>query len=105
MSISTEPITLENLPEEIRREILDPEFANRRHYSRATSAKGCHGPLCRLAERESRARRYRERKANQGEGVKEYDLGEERRAEEAYLHRVIAWYYMWNNDRKLQESA
>lgn len=39
-------------------ELIDPDFAHRKHYSRSTYKDGCHGPLCLKSERDKAARRY-----------------------------------------------
>jgi hypothetical protein len=39
-------------------ELVDPNFAGRKHYSRSTYKDGCHGPLCLKSERDKAARRY-----------------------------------------------
>lgn len=46
---------------DILEELMDPEYASRQHYSRATYAEGCHGPLCRKAERDRGRQRNEER--------------------------------------------
>lgn len=38
------------MAQDVYDELIDPEYITRQHYSRATYAKGCHGPLCRLRE-------------------------------------------------------
>lgn len=38
-------------------ELNDPDYLNRLHYSRATYALGCHGPLCKMKERHRGRRR------------------------------------------------
>lgn len=42
----------DELPEDIKVELSDEKFADRKHHSRATYADGCRGPLCRKAERD-----------------------------------------------------
>lgn len=37
---------------DVKNELADPNFASRRHGSRATYALGCRGPLCRKKERD-----------------------------------------------------
>lgn len=49
---------LTDLIRETFAELTDPEFADRKHYSRSTYKDGCHGPLCTKAERDKAARRY-----------------------------------------------
>lgn len=43
---------LTDLPDDVREELENPEFASRKHYSRSTYALGCHGPFCRKAEKD-----------------------------------------------------
>jgi hypothetical protein len=49
--ISVEEILKWPEMDDVRQELEDPTYANRRHGSRATYALGCHGPLCRKKER------------------------------------------------------
>jgi hypothetical protein len=51
---------------DILEELQDAEFASRQHYSRATYAEGCHGPLCRKAERDRGRERNEKRAAAKG---------------------------------------
>lgn len=51
----------ESLPQDIRDELSDPEYSHRQHFSRATYALGCHGPLCRKRERDRGRIRYAKR--------------------------------------------
>lgn len=47
----------DDLADDVRDELSDEAYSGRSHYSRATYAKGCRGPLCRLAEKERGRRR------------------------------------------------
>ena len=81
---------LEDLPDDIREELLDPEFTSRSHYSRSTYALGCHGPLCRKAERD----RGRHRNAFKAEvdGRKYRPNYDVRIEDDELLEKVIAWH-------------
>jgi hypothetical protein len=72
-------------------ELTAEVFITRQHYSRATYAKGCRGPLCRMAERD-RGRKRSEKKA-QDKG-REYNPNEEiRKADrDALLWFIIEWH-------------
>lgn len=48
-----------DLPEDIFAELTDSDYSHRQHYSRATYALGCHGPLCRKKERDRARTRNR----------------------------------------------
>lgn len=68
------------LPDDVRTELSNEKYINRMHYSRATYAKGCHGPLCRLAERD----RGRDRSVILAERAgREYEPNHEERARRA----------------------
>lgn len=79
-----------NLPDDVKAELEDPEYATRKHYSRATYALGCHGPLCRKAERD-RGRGRNERRAR--DAGREYRpiLGLRVRDDET-MEQIVAWY-------------
>lgn len=47
----------DELADDVKAELSDEQYSGRSHYSRATYAKGCRGPLCRLAEKERGRRR------------------------------------------------
>lgn len=78
-----------DLPDDVRDELLNLEFASRSHYSRATYALGCHGPLCRLAETH-RGRRRNELKALAAE--REFTPGERDTSRESELLAIIEWH-------------
>ncbi len=59
-------------------ELNDPDHSSRLHYSRATYARGCRGPLCQKAEKDRGRKRYQARRAN---AEKEYTPDPERRKE------------------------
>lgn len=81
---------LEDLPEDIRAELEDEDYASRSHYSRSTYALGCHGPLCRKAERD-RGRGRNERRAE--DAGRDYRPNHEQRLEDdALLDQVIEWH-------------
>lgn len=79
-----------DLPDEIQAELDNSEFASRIHYSRATYALGCRGPLCRKAERD-RGRKRNERRAKDKE--REYKPNEDLRiADDEKLNEIIEWH-------------
>lgn len=79
----------ENLPDDVREELEDEEYATRKHYSRATYALGCHGPLCRKAERD-RGRGRNERRAK--DSGREYKPNPDIRLDDPDLDEIVEWY-------------
>jgi|SRR6188768_3636146 len=79
---------LQELASAVMDEILDPEFDTFTHGNKGTSYRGCKGPLCRKAERDSCAARYRKRV---GRDVKEYAPRESAYPEE-WLQEIIDWH-------------
>ncbi len=57
-------------PADVIEELEDPEFSTRKHYSRATYALGCHGPLCGKAEKDRGRERNQERAEAEGREYK-----------------------------------
>lgn len=94
----------DELPDDVREELTDPNYESRQHYSRATYAKGCHGPLCRLAETH-RGRRRNETRAK--EAGREYRpaLDQRETDREAELAPIIAWHLMERGGRGLVEPV
>jgi hypothetical protein len=92
----------DELPEDILAELKDERFKGRVHYSRATYAEGCHGPLCRKAETD-RSRKRNQRRAEE-EG-REYvpNLSVRDREREDFLNKVIAWHRWEHEGQKLTE--
>jgi len=81
---------LDKLPADVRKELSDPEFGTRKHHSRATYALGCHGPLCRKAERDRGRSRNEQRALNNGRAyVPNNDI---RLEENQLLEEIIEWY-------------
>lgn len=91
---------LHELPEDIRAELEDPEFITRKHYSRATYALGCHGPLCRKAERD------RGRLRNEERAGEDYSpaLGI-RVPDPDNIDEIIEWHISDLNERRLNAKA
>lgn len=82
---------LEELPDDVRAELLDPEFEGRQHYSRATYALGCHGPLCRLREKHrGRLRNQVRAEAAGREYVPSHALRDT--ARDAELVKIATWH-------------
>jgi hypothetical protein len=82
-----------NLPEnaDIVAELQDPEYASRQHYSRATYAEGCHGPLCRKSEKDRGRKRNEARALKAGREYKPA-VDDEANARDALLDMVIHWH-------------
>lgn len=83
-----------NTPEmadDVRSELDDPEYENRQHYSRATYALGCHGPLCQLAETHRGRKRNEERALAAGREYKPA-LDIRKTDREAELAPIVAWH-------------
>lgn len=79
----------DNLPSDVLDELEDEEYVTRKHYSRATYALGCHGPLCRKAERD-RGRGRTERKAQ--DAGREYKPNPDIRLDDPALDEIVEWY-------------
>lgn len=83
-------IDLDKIPKDVRDELRDPRYFHRRHYSTATYAQGCRGPLCRLAETHKARRRTESRAAAEGREYVPRPGG--RTDREAELAPIIAWH-------------
>jgi len=80
-----------NIPADVWFELNDPTYINLQHYSRATYARGCHGPLCRLREtHRGRERNEARAKAKGSEYKPNLDARETER--EAELAPIITWH-------------
>lgn len=80
----------EDLPKDVRDELEDERFGTRSHYSRATYALGCHGPLCRARERDRGRGRNELRAKSKG---REYRPNEDTRIEDdELLEKIIRWH-------------
>lgn len=66
LSREKHPEAWKGLPEEVQKELCDPRFSTRTHYTRKTYADGCRGPLCRLIESHRWRRRAGQRAREQG---------------------------------------
>lgn len=78
-----------NIPDEVLAELEDPEYSTRSHYSRATYALGCNGPLCKRAERD-RGRKRNEATAK-AKG-REYKPNHKIRDAEDEIDLAVQWY-------------
>lgn len=90
------------LPEnhDIISELEDLEYITRRHHSRATYALGCHGPLCRKAERDRGVSRNKQRAALESRPYipqLEKRAGRER---DELLDKVVAWHLATLSERR-----
>lgn len=74
---------------DIKDELNDPRYANRKHGSRATYAKGCDGPLCSKAERD-RSRARNERRAK--DAGRDYVPGRRISDRDVLLEAVEEWH-------------
>ena len=81
----------DELPEDVHDELTDERFTGRKHYKRATYAKGCHGPLCRKAEKD-RGRERNEQRAREAGRTYRPALAYRRTDREAELDIIIAWH-------------
>jgi hypothetical protein len=78
----------DNIAQEVMDEILDPEFDEMTHGNKHSYSAGCRGPLCRKAERDACARRYRARADRE---VKDYAPRRKAYPEE-WLQEMIDWH-------------
>jgi hypothetical protein len=76
---------------DIVEELRDEEYASRQHYSRSTYASGCHGPLCRKAERD-RGRKRNEQRAIEAGRSYSPAVDDEPSARDILLDMVIHWH-------------
>lgn len=79
---------LGDLGAQVMDELLDDRFDTFTHGNKGTSSAGCKGPLCRKAERDACARRYRRRKGGE---VREYAPREGAYPEE-WLQSILDWH-------------
>ena len=72
-------------------ELNDREYIHRQHYSRATYADGCRGPMCKKAERD-RGRRRQEQRAERA-GRTYIPVPQHRKMDrEELLNAVFEWH-------------
>jgi hypothetical protein len=95
----------DELPDDILAELNDERFTNRQHYSRATSALKCHGPLCRKAERDRERIRSQRRAEAAGRIYKPNYESRVNSADETYLEQVIAWHISDLAERRTQTAG
>jgi hypothetical protein len=86
------PADMVGMPEDVVIELLDVRFVNRTHASRATYAIGCHGPLCRKAERDRGRPRQRAAKEAEGRTVIPRDELHPSRVRDDLLDKIILWH-------------
>src|SRR6478735_2729430 len=82
----------EEIPEDIKAEILDKAYAARTHGNRACYAAGCRGPLCRKAERDRGIVRHREKKEEEGKPVTPKEKLHPARQRDRLLDDIISWH-------------
>jgi len=89
VTIKVNGVVLE-VAEDVHLELSDEKFAARQHYSRATYAEGCRGPLCRLSETHRSRKRNEERARKEG---RDFEIRPGRRIDrEAELLPIITWH-------------
>lgn len=91
-------------PEDVQEELLDLDYRGRQHYSRATYALGCHGPLCRLAETHRGRKRTESRALEAGREYKP-NLDARETANELLLAPIIAWHLHLREGKRLARTA
>lgn len=93
-----------DLPEDVFRELTDPNFMDRTHGKRATSKVGCTGPLCRKADRERKAEQRRAAAIAAGKEYKTHarSKGDIHRDEE--LNKIMAWHWLVRTSPKPREE-
>lgn len=82
------------LPDDVFRELLDPAYQTRTHGKKATSAKGCKGPLCRKAERDEKFAQRHARAQAEGVEIKVYKKSPEKIRLDEELNRILAWHWL-----------
>lgn len=79
-------LLLNELAAEVAAELSDERFAGKRHYDRNRYAEGCHGPLCKKAERDRANAKYAANNPNRKRRPRKADAI----VRDAYLDQVIA---------------
>jgi hypothetical protein len=87
---------------DVKAELDNPKFATRRHGSRATSALGCDGPLCKKAERD-RMRRRNQLKAQQA--GREFRPRTRKYDRDALLEAIYDWHIVDLAVRRVRPEA
>ena len=88
----------EELKVEIHKELNEGPLAHRTHYSKATYADGCRGPMCTKAERdETKARQERKFRKTGLPYRPQYDTPENCERDD-FLNQVI-WRHRRNRDK------
>jgi hypothetical protein len=90
MLLEKDGVTLDVSPD-VYEELTDPLYEHRQHYSRATYAIGCRGPLCKLAEKH-RGRKRNEARAEGAGRSYEPRPGQRDNDRDAELAPIIAWH-------------
>jgi hypothetical protein len=88
----------DELPEDVKKELEDPDFPTRQHYARATYALGCRGPLCRKSERDRGLRRNAQRAAEEGKEYKPVKRVQSK--DDDLLDKIIAWHIATRREKK-----
>lgn len=91
--------TFIDLPRDVYEEIMDEEYGTRQHYSRATYALGCHGPLCRLAETHRGRKRNEQRILADG---REYHPRHKQDERELQLAPIVMWHLNLRGSKSLE---
>lgn len=94
--------TFIDLPKDVYEELMDPEYSTRQHYSRATYALGCHGPLCQLSET------HRGRKRNEARILadgREYRPRYKIDDAELALSPIVMWHLNLRGSKQIEMPA
>lgn len=81
----------DGIEEDVLVELIDPKYANRKHYSRATYASGCRGPLCRLSETHRARVRYQVVAEKSGKPYN-FELKGRKLERESELMLIVSWH-------------
>lgn len=82
----------DELPREVKRELLDPKYLHRLHSSHSTYGDGCSGPLCLKAARDRSRVRYAAKRARIGKTVKIRPVARLDFEEEERIEAITEWY-------------
>ena len=86
---------------DVKAELEDPKYGNRSHGSGGTSAKGCHGPLCKKRERDKRRQRTANKAKREG---REVAYAERLYDRDALLEAITVWHRTDVFKRRLEAS-
>ncbi len=92
------------IAEDVHAELNDPDYDGLQHYSRATYARGCKGPLCRLRETHRGRERNKRRALDAG---RDYNPADELRKtdREEELMKVALWHIYSRRQPEILQMA